>query len=86
MTSSLLKEKKELIYETPKTKWEIDPSLCKSCGLCVLKCPVKALYFDEENNNYLGTPVVGCDITKCIACGTCQNVCPDCAIYLEKQK
>jgi 2-oxoglutarate ferredoxin oxidoreductase subunit delta len=84
MITSEAKKIKNLVYEKPKSRWEINPNFCKSCGLCILKCPVKALAFDEENNNYLGTPIVGCDITKCIACGTCQNVCPDCAITVEK--
>lgn len=65
--------------------WKIDPELCKSCGLCILKCPKKALSFDLKNNEYLGMPVVKCDIEKCIACKTCQNFCPEGAIEVEKE-
>jgi 2-oxoglutarate ferredoxin oxidoreductase subunit delta len=82
-----MKEKTlKLSYEKPEGSWEIYPEICKSCGICIAKCPVKALSFDEENSSYLGTPTIKCDITRCISCGTCVEVCPDCAIKVEKKK
>ena len=77
------KDFKKVEYKTDKITWETYPELCKSCGLCILKCPVKCLSFDQGRSEYLGMPAVKCDITKCIACRTCENVCPDCAIAVE---
>lgn len=73
-------------YGTRGLSWKTYPALCKSCGLCILKCPQKALSFDLSTNEYLGMPAVKCDIEKCIACHTCENVCPECAIKVEGKK
>ena len=80
------KDYKKIEYKTDKIIWETYPELCKSCGLCILQCPVKCLTYDKENNEFLGMPAVKCAIDKCIACGTCERVCPDCAISVEKEK
>jgi 2-oxoglutarate ferredoxin oxidoreductase subunit gamma len=59
------------------------PSLCKGCGLCIEKCPVKAL----SRSNILGVylqQIPEIDLDKCIGCQICQNICPDCAIKIEK--
>lgn len=77
---------REIAYEEKGLSWSISPDLCKSCGYCIEKCPVKCLSFDYENNNYLGTPIVKNDIKKCIACKTCETGCPDCAITVEGKK
>lgn len=77
---------KNISYEHKGITWTTYPEICKSCGLCVEKCPVKCLSFDDENTEYLGLPAVKCDIEKCIACRTCENVCPDCAIKVEGKK
>lgn len=74
---------KVLTYAAKGTVWVNYPELCKSCGLCIEKCPVKCLSFDLENNNYLGNPAIKCDIKKCIACKTCERNCPDFAIRIE---
>lgn len=73
-------------YEEKNISWEADLSLCKSCGLCIEKCPVKCLSFDRANNQFLGMPGVKCQISKCIACHTCETVCPDCAIEVKIEK
>ncbi|SHK28196.1 2-oxoglutarate ferredoxin oxidoreductase subunit delta [Anaerobranca californiensis DSM 14826] len=60
------------------------PQLCKGCGLCIEKCPVKIITWSKVLGVY-GTPTVETiDQDKCIACGICQSVCPDCAIAIEK--
>lgn len=73
-----------LIYETGKGRVCVFPGLCKGCGLCIEKCPKKALRWSK----YLGvysTPTV--EATEdCIACGMCQNVCPDCAILVIRDE
>ena len=47
---------------------KIDRDLCINCGICVTKCPVKALYLDENI-------VLQFDGSKCIGCGACQVSC-----------
>lgn len=64
---------------------EIVPSRCKGCGICIEKCPVKALKF----SNILGvfaTPVPEIDLEKCIGCNNCNRFCPDGAIGVIKEK
>lgn len=66
--------------------WTIFLKLCKGCGLCVEKCPKKAITFDERRKGHLGTPAVQCNINQCIACGICELHCPDQAIRVDKKK
>lgn len=80
------REFKTFKYEKKGLIWETFPGLCKSCGLCIEKCPVKALSFDVENNQYLGMPAVKCKAEICIACRTCENICPECAIKVTGKK
>ena len=69
-----------------KADWYLFNKLCKSCYLCVAKCPVKCLNpIAEPNkeNSELGlfeTPVVRPDAEKCIGCGMCARNCPADAI------
>lgn len=72
-------------YDSEKGLWAIFPNLCKGCGLCIEKCPVKCISWSEELGVY-GTPRVEADMKKCIVCGICQMVCPDTAIRVEKKK
>ncbi|MBP2635220.1 MAG: ndhI 3 [Firmicutes bacterium] len=65
--------------------WAGFAGLCKGCGLCIEKCPVKCIDWSEGLGVY-GTPRVEADMKKCILCGICQMVCPDCAIRVEKNK
>jgi len=62
------------------------PSHCKGCGLCIEKCPVKALSWSKDKINFFGNPVPKVDIDKCIACGICESLCPDMAIKVIKNK
>lgn len=63
---------------------EIDPKLCKGCGICIEKCPVKALGFGQDLGVFaLSVPEI--DIAKCIACGNCRRFCPDGAIGVDKK-
>jgi 2-oxoglutarate ferredoxin oxidoreductase subunit delta len=70
--------------ELDKSFWTVYPGLCKGCGLCIEKCPVKCIAWAGVLGVY-GTPSVEAG-DKCIACGICQNVCPDCAIRIDKKK
>lgn len=55
---------KDLIF------YEIDPEICKKCGLCSKKCPSNCI-----NGEIRKTPF---EIVQenCIKCGTCFEVCP----------
>lgn len=70
--------------ELEKGFWTLFPGFCKGCGLCIEKCPVKCIAWNDVLGVY-GTPSVEAS-DKCIACGICQNVCPDCAIRIDKKK
>lgn len=63
-------------------------SMCKGCGLCIVKCPVnaqgkKCLQWSKEVGVY-ATPAVQPDPELCVACGMCETICPDRAIRIEK--
>ena len=60
--------------------------LCKSCGECVMKCPVNAISWDTKRLGMLGEPAIVIDLDKCIGCETCERVCPDSAIKIENKR
>lgn len=69
-----------------KANFTLFTSICKGCGLCMEKCPVKCLEWSNELGVY-GTPtVITKDQDSCTGCGTCALVCPDCAITIERKK
>lgn len=72
------------VVDGVKATWAVFPNLCKGCGLCIEKCPVKCITWSEELGVY-GTPRVQADGDKCIACGLCQLVCPDCALLVKRK-
>ena len=47
---------------------KINREICIGCGVCVFKCPAKALSLDENR-------VLQFDGSKCIGCGACQISC-----------
>lgn len=71
-------------YQNKEKRAIIKPSLCKGCGICIEKCPVKALSFGEDIGVF-GTNVPTIDLQKCITCGNCRRFCPDSAIAVEKK-
>ena len=58
--------------------------LCKGCGLCIEKCPFKAISYSEKELGVYSTASVEIDMEKCTACGICQITCPDMALRVEK--
>jgi 2-oxoglutarate ferredoxin oxidoreductase subunit delta len=60
--------------------------LCKSCGECVMKCPVNAISWDMRRLGMLGEPAIMIDLDKCIGCETCERICPDTAIEITNKR
>jgi 2-oxoglutarate ferredoxin oxidoreductase subunit delta len=71
------------VVEKPSSKLEIYKDLCKGCGICLEKCPVKALSWSQEEMNYYSTPAPEVDDKTCTQCGLCELFCPDCAIKVK---
>lgn len=67
-----------------KGSWLVFPYLCKSCGLCLEKCPTKALTFGQVKGVY-SSPVPEVNEKKCTFCGLCEEICPDSALVVKKQ-
>ena len=57
---------------------------CKSCGLCVLACPMKILRISERINPKGHRPVEQFDKEKCTGCALCAAVCPDVVLSVFK--
>jgi 2-oxoglutarate ferredoxin oxidoreductase subunit delta len=60
--------------------------LCKSCGECIMKCPVNAISWHNKDRGMLGEPGIYIDLDKCIGCETCERVCPDSAIQITNKR
>ncbi|PIU02469.1 4Fe-4S ferredoxin [Candidatus Shapirobacteria bacterium CG09_land_8_20_14_0_10_49_15] len=58
--------------------------LCKGCGLCILRCPKKAISFSKDDVGIYHTPTVVINLQKCQQCGLCEIICPDSAILIKK--
>lgn len=50
-------------------KFEVNPKLCKMCGICVKNCPTQAVIWEKKT-------VARIDKPKCIKCRSCIDVCP----------
>ncbi len=64
---------------------EVDPEMCKGCGLCIISCPKDVLSASEKLNTK-GFHFTVYDGEGCIGCGNCFYACPEpCAItvYLK---
>lgn len=71
-------------FKNKQKKVTVFHGLCKGCGLCIEKCPQKAIKFSRADLGVYSTPAVEIEIEKCNACGICETTCPDCAIKVEK--
>ena len=56
----------------------INKDECVSCGICVDKCPVNAIFMEEEKAKI--------KMDECIHCGTCHSVCPEGAVRHDSEK
>lgn len=55
-------------------KFEVDPELCKRCGICYKACPADAIIWEKKQ-------VAVIDKDKCIKCMTCYARCPFDSIF-----
>ncbi|MBU3957045.1 4Fe-4S binding protein [Patescibacteria group bacterium] len=69
--------------KTKKGTWTVFLGLCKGCGICLVKCPVKALIFGKEKG-VVGQSAPKVIPEKCNLCQTCEINCPDVAIRVDK--
>ncbi len=49
--------------------FQINPQICKGCGICKRNCPVNAISGEVKQPHYINKEV-------CIKCGTCVDKCP----------
>ncbi len=77
-------KKTDNVFKNAEKVATTSPERCKGCGICIEKCPVKALSFGEDLGVF-STPVPEIDLEKCIVCGNCRRYCPDGAIKVEKK-
>jgi 2-oxoglutarate ferredoxin oxidoreductase subunit gamma len=70
-------------FEGPTAKITHYPVVCKSCGMCQAKCPVKAISMTTRDLAAYGGPVPEWEMFKCIACEQCEHICPDSAINVQ---
>ena len=80
-----MKNFKPKTFQDKNKKVIVFHGLCKGCGLCLEKCPFKAIKFSQKDLGYLSTPKVEIDMEKCTACGICEITCPDSALKIEKR-
>ncbi|NMB25151.1 MAG: 4Fe-4S binding protein [Firmicutes bacterium] len=65
---------------TIKGRVEVEPELCKGCGLCVTFCPRKVLELAEEVNSKGYRIVSQVHPDRCTGCTICAQMCPDIAL------
>ncbi len=66
------------------SKWLINEDLCKGCGICIARCPMKVLGVAEHLNKKGFHPATMLNEAKCTSCGICGRSCPDVAIEVNK--
>ena len=80
-----MKDFKGKVSKDKQKKITIFHGLCKGCGICIEKCPFKAISFDKNELGVYSTPSVKFDLDKCNLCKLCEIHCPDSAIRVEKE-
>ena len=72
-------------FQSGNKKATVFRDLCKGCGLCIERCPGKAIAWSKDLGAY-STPSVDINLDNCVSCGICELNCPDFAIKIEKDK
>lgn len=57
---------------------DLNPELCKGCGLCLTKCPTQAI---ESKGKY----AIAINLKRCIGCGLCAASCKSGAIQMKQK-
>ncbi len=57
---------------------EVNQDLCKGCGLCMKRCPFKAITIENDKSFV--------ESSKCYGCGVCAVTCPTGAIKLHREE
>ncbi len=63
------------VPDLSKKKINIDAGDCEGCGLCLKRCPNKAIYMDKNR-------IATVDHQVCLTCGYCAPACPVRAIIM----
>lgn len=82
--STLISQNKPIKTSSADKQAIVLPDRCKSCGICLVQCPVKALSFGKITG-FLALPIPEINLEKCAACGACSRFCPDGAIAVVKK-
>ena len=62
----------------------LDPSLCKSCQICIEVCP-RSVFDKTDKISKRGYHIIKvARPSECIGCLECEVLCPDIAITVEK--
>jgi Na+-translocating ferredoxin:NAD+ oxidoreductase subunit B len=61
----------------------VDNEICKKCGLCTKRCPMKALTIISKEDHE--KEIMLCP-EKCIGCGVCAHKCPTGAVRLNRRE
>ncbi len=81
-----MKDFKAKVFQGKNKKVVVFHGLCKGCGLCLEKCPFKAIKYSLKDLGIYSTPTVEINLEKCTACGICEITCPDSALKVEKNE
>jgi len=65
-------------------KWVINEELCKGCGICIARCPMKVLGVADHLTPKGFHPATMLNEEKCTSCAICGRSCPDVAIEVYK--
>ena len=60
----------------------IDKELCKSCKICIDKCPKDVFEMTSYVNKKGYSYVQAAKPENCVKCRICDTMCPDFAIYI----
>jgi formate hydrogenlyase subunit 6/NADH:ubiquinone oxidoreductase subunit I len=64
-------------FELTRGHLAFEPSLCRVCRVCMLRCPTQAIVVDREKRTW------ECNHFRCITCGNCVELCPADCLHLE---
>lgn len=73
------------VFQKKGKKLVVFAGLCKGCGLCIEKCPQKAISFSPQELGVYSMPTVVIDLEKCNLCGICEITCPDSALKVNRK-